>query len=74
MDPANSQNRNPEKERKKEIIAPSSPQQQQQQQQRQAAPILFDILPLEELTCRRVQLFLPTTKSSITLPTKEKRK
>ncbi len=61
------------RERKKEIIAPSSPQQQQQRR-RQAAPILFDILPLEELTCRRFQLFLPTNKSSITLPTKEKRK
>jgi hypothetical protein len=44
MNPENSQNRNPQKERKKEIIAPSSPQQQQE-----AAPLLFDILPLKEL-------------------------
>jgi hypothetical protein len=43
------------RERKKEIMAPSSPQQQQQQ--RQAAPLLFEILPLEELPCRRVRLF-----------------
>jgi hypothetical protein len=58
MDPENSQKQK-SRERKKEITAPSSPQQQQQQRRRrrQAAPLLFEILPLEELPCRRVRLF-----------------
>jgi hypothetical protein len=73
MNPANSQNRNPEKERKKKIIAPSSPQQEEEEEE-EAGPLLFDILPLEELPCRRLRLFFTDDQSSITLPTKVKRK